>query len=457
MIAGEGSVRAPFIDQVYRTNSAGEFVAYAGHLELSHAGKTWRSPGEISIRLGPRSEVRADFTGSEPWIRECAMLKMRPSIAVPEHADLSPPAESTLATQPSEGQQWASCSVLLTRPTTAGDPREIDRLMLHVTGMLTDYPLPVHVTEDGREQGQLPFTLPGWDLRLVKANYNSTTKTDFTYVIQALPSELPVREKEIQYLIRRVFLLLRLVGSGGIAIGPSVGVRHDGTIAWASWGASRSEPAGPRWCPDKQVLVAVPALADGITALSQEDGLETCVDRAVSLLLATNWEGVLDVKVPIACTGIELLAWAILQHRQWLTPDALNGLTASARARLLLKWAEVPVELPDNYNALAARRRRLGQPTIAGPELIYEIRNKLVHPPKKLSDPEWPAWEEQFEALQLAIWYLELTLLRILGYNDQYASRLKLDAWVETVEPVPWSSPEPLDEPPTAGTADGSS
>jgi hypothetical protein len=438
MTAKEESDRSPFVEQVYRTDADGVLLVYEGDLRLRSEGRTWRSPGNIKIRLGSGSRAWAEFAGNDRWIADCAMKVTSPLVEVPEGSNLRPPHASEDARQSAQGGSYAHCSIHINGPLDAGDPRKVQRLLLHVTGVLTDYPLPAYVSEEGWEQGQLSFSLPGWTLRLVKANPDSTIKTDFTYLVHAVPARTPIDEKEIQRLVRRVFLLLRLVGSGGIGIGPRVGMTHDGEVVWASWGASRSEPAGQRWCPDQQVLTAVPVLAKGIAALAKDDGLEACVDRAVSLLLATNSPGVLDVKVPVACTGLELLAWAVLQHRQWLTPEALNGLTAGARARLLMMWAGIPIELPGDYKSLAARRGRIGQPAMAGPELIYEIRNRLIHPPKKLSDPEWPAWEEQFEALQLANWYLELAVLRVLGYDDNYASRLKANSWAGAVEPVPW-------------------
>jgi hypothetical protein len=55
---------------------------------------------------------------------------------------------------------------------------------------------------------------------------------------------------------------------------------------------------------------------------------------------------------------------------------------------LLLQWAGIPVELPTQFEALAARRGRLSQPDIAGPELIFDVRNNLVHPPKRIEEPE---------------------------------------------------------------------
>jgi hypothetical protein len=127
-----------------------------------------------------------------------------------------------------------------------------------------------------------------------------------------------------------------------------------------------------------------------------------------------------------ACSGLELLGWAVLQRHQWLTRDGLGRLPASGRVRLLLQWAGIPVELPTHLGALAGRRGRLSQPDVAGPELIFDVRNNLVHPPKRIDEPEWPDHNELLEAWQLATWYLELAVVRLLGYQGEYVSRLRL-------------------------------
>jgi hypothetical protein len=44
------------------------------------------------------------------------------------------------------------------------------------------------------------------------------------------------------------------------------------------------------------------------------------------------------------------------------------------------------------------------------------------------------------EAWQLATWYLELAVVRLLGYDGEYVSRLRLEGWIGDTEPVPWSA-----------------
>jgi hypothetical protein len=265
---------------------------------------------------------------------------------------------------------------------------------------------------------------------------------DFSFVVEAIPHDLPLSLDAIERLSSQVFLLLSLLAGQEIGVAPVVGMDAVGRVVWADWSAPRLglQQSVWRWCPRQLFNQALPALATGLTLLAEDPALQQVVDRAGRHLLVANGPGVLDFRIPVACTGLELLSWAVLQRRQWLTRDGLGRLRASGLVRLLLQWAEVPVELPSQFGALAARRGRLGQPEVAGPELIFNVRNSLVHPPKRMEEPEWPDRDELLEAWQLATWYLELVVLRLLGYEGEYLSRLRWGGWDFDTDSLPWSA-----------------
>ena len=93
---------------------------------------------------------------------------------------------------------------------------------------------------------------------------------------------------------------------------------------------------------------------------------------------------------------------------------------------------------PAEHAGAAQRRGNINQPTFQAVELAINVRNKVVHPPDKIQSVEWPSGKELFEAWQLATWYLELGILRLLEYRGNYTSRLQLGGWSGRVKPVPW-------------------
>ena len=221
---------------------------------------------------------------------------------------------------------------------------------------------------------------------------------------------------------------------------PVVGLDANDEVVAARWAAPRVnlDHTPLRWCYEGDVAAALPQLATGRTQLEADDPvLAKCLDRAIALHLAANGQEVLDVKLPVACSGLELLAWSVLQQHGWLSPRATGSLKAPGRAQLFLKWAGIPTDLPPSMPALAQRRGNIGQPMQAV-ELAINVRNKVVHPPDKIGSVEWPSGEELFEAWQFATWYLELGILRLLEYRGNYASRLQLGGWSGRTAPVPW-------------------
>jgi hypothetical protein len=181
-------------------------------------------------------------------------------------------------------------------------------------------------------------------------------------------------------------------------------------------------------------------LADGFALLDEDARLQRVVTRAIHYMLAANSSEPLDVRIPVACSGLELLAWGVLQRHKWLTTDALGKLPAGAVARLVLQWAGIPIDIPEGFEALTARQTRIGQPDWMAPDVAFNIRNGLVHPPKRLDEPDWPTSVELREAWQLTTWYLELTIARVLGYQGEYWSRLRLGRTQWGTEPVPWTT-----------------
>jgi hypothetical protein len=428
------------IEPVYRPSGDGAIVVYAGDLLLTMGADEHVVPGNLALRLSPRPEFSAQVAGRGAWLLAPASDSQHLTVALPPGTALDPPTDLVSSARPEGAASGAYVSVPINR-MRAGELGLAQRLLVHVSGPLSRYPLPSRETGSSQQaQPQLPWTLSGWDLRLAEVG-GPTAVDEFSFVVEAIPRDLPFDLDATERLCSQVFLLLSLIAGQEIGVAPVVGVDAAGRVVWVDWGAPRYRPeqSAWRWCPMHLVNQALPALATGLSSLADDPALQQVVDRAGRHLLAANGPEVLDVRIPVACSGLELLSWAVLQRHQWLTRDGLGRLPAKGRVRLLLQWAGIPVELPAQFGALAARRGHLGQLDVAGPELIFDVRNNLVHPPKRIDEPEWPNRDQLLEAWQLATWYLELAVLRLLGYQGEYVSRLQLGGWDFDTEIVPWS------------------
>ena len=424
------------IHSVYRTPIDGSVLLYAGDLIATREdGEARTVRGDVRLTIAGNTALRAYVADEDDWLFVEPIVK----IDLPPASSLAPPSGTAVPVQPSTAMVWHNDDVLINR-LTAGEPRLVERVIVHVTGALGEVRWP-YVSVGEVHQYQIPFQLPGWTLRIARTDEAGL----FDHVIEATPDATPVGADDIEALRRRLFTLLSLVRGTATGVAPLAGVDASGEVVWVEWAAPRVGSTYSRhlWCWPGLVPAALPAVAQGFAKLAADQGLEQALDRAVGLLNAANGaETVVDARIPIACSGLELMAWAVLQHKGWLTTETTRvpALTAMARLRLLLKWAGIPTELPTgDFIHLADRARRLNRAGDEGPESVVGVRNRLVHPPKDLRDPEWPDADEMVETWDLALWYLELVILRVLGYAGQYGSRLRRRAWIMETEAVPWA------------------
>ena len=70
------------------------------------------------------------------------------------------------------------------------------------------------------------------------------------------------------------------------------------------------------------------------------------------------------------------------------------------------------------------------------PHALTEIRNTLVHPEHKKRGQFRKAY---FEAWNLGLWYLEMSILAVCKYQGTYGNRLKSGRYIGQVEEVPWN------------------
>ena len=423
------------IEPNYRPSGAhDEIVLYAGDLAVKVDDAERTVAGQLELRLVATPGLAAHFAGPPSDDLYFVRSGQERMISVPAGAQLTPPTESSLPENPGD-VDWLDDPITMNE-LEAGDASAAERFVIHISGALeAEFP-PVGVVGGGH-QCQLDFGLPGWDLVIAPVD-DRGGKHDFGFVVEATPQSSR-SSADVSKLVRRLFIMLSFMTSREVGVGPACGVSEAGEVIWARLGAPRMRPGRPgvRWCPRILVATAFPEIVNGFTELSKDEAMEAVVDRAIEHLLAADGSEAIDVRVPVACAGLEMLGWAALQRHGWAERDALEKMSAAAITRLLLQWAGVPATIPHGFDRLAVRRDSR-HPGGGGPEVLWGVRNKLVHPPNLLDNLEWPSSEELIESWQLANWYLELVVLRVLDYDGKYWSRLRLGRYGADLEHVPW-------------------
>ena len=144
---------------------------------------------------------------------------------------------------------------------------------------------------------------------------------------------------------------------------------------------------------------------------------------------AINWyvqslEAVYDDAVVNAVTAIEAISGVQLSKTQ------NKKLSTEERLSKMLKAAYVADSVPSSFTVLTDFFKKYKPKITTGPGAVIQLRNWIVH-----SDPVIDnAFPKLFEeANKLIWWYVELLLLHMFDYQDDYRNRVS-----EALEPVPW-------------------
>lgn len=128
----------------------------------------------------------------------------------------------------------------------------------------------------------------------------------------------------------------------------------------------------------------------------------------------------------------------IIEQKKLLLGKDADSISASNKIRLLLSYLKVGHEVPAQLTNLETT---INKEICDGPDAFVQIRNAIVHSQedkrRKVKNMDLMI---KYEALQLGIWYLELSLLYILKFEDKYFNRCSGAVFAGQGEQyVPWS------------------
>lgn len=246
--------------------------------------------------------------------------------------------------------------------------------------------------------------------------------------------EHPFSAENVEEQISKLCTFLSFCRGAWVSTALTTGVDDSGALAYAEWGTGKLSPpvSEPSWL-DQLHGVEMAAFYPAFCARIADQAFAETFRIALYWQIRSNPDNVgPDGGLILLQTALERIAWHVLvRERRALNAEGFGRLTACDQLRLLLTVLSIPTSIPDQLIEAAKLGRTNGAD---GPQCLTLIRNSLVHPPKKLaSHPEYP----YYEAYVLAKWYLELVLLRLLGYEGTYSNRTKR-RWAGQVEPVPW-------------------
>ena len=140
-----------------------------------------------------------------------------------------------------------------------------------------------------------------------------------------------------------------------------------------------------------------------------------------------------DAGLILTQTAIERLSFEYaVNDKKLISKEGFKQLRASDKFRLLFSSLEIPLNIPQNLKTILKLAKQFNWED--SPHALTEIRNSLVHPEHKHQGKYDRAI---FDAWNLSLWYLELSILKLCGYHGTYSNRLKTPKWAGEVEDVP--------------------
>ncbi len=141
----------------------------------------------------------------------------------------------------------------------------------------------------------------------------------------------------------------------------------------------------------------------------------------------------IETKIVSIQIALENVAWTyIVEKEEIMDRQAFDKLRASDKLRLMLYEFKIERQIPqiEEFNIFNNKYKD-------GAHLFTELRNDIVHPKKNTQDIDI---EVLYNALHLGIYYLELSILKLLGYKGRYNNFFKNGNLNQRLEFVPWSN-----------------
>lgn len=169
-------------------------------------------------------------------------------------------------------------------------------------------------------------------------------------------------------------------------------------------------------------------------------------DDQLFLIYVTRWyveansqSSYTESSIISAQTALELIYnWLLIENRKLLIGKDAEGLLASNKLRLLLSIMNVKTEISSKF--LMLKKEAKDSNWVDGPEAFVQIRNAIVHSQEEKREKLSKMDElSKYQALQLGVWYIELSLLYILGHKAKYYNRCAGVVFMDgRDEDVPW-------------------
>lgn len=266
---------------------------------------------------------------------------------------------------------------------------------------------------------------------------------------------------ELESIIDALYYFFSFLRGFWCNLGQVNGLDASGKPIWEFW---RAPNVSSTRIQDKSWFIPMPDLLNPSSADSTPPDLghalevfldlwsdETCqkvLRTAIELYLEANIQKNVDTSLILGQIGLETVSYIKNVVKGSMTKEEFEKKKAPELIRLLLDDAKISYDMSNSsYNDLAIYGHKNGIEKkeitheindgkvtypLNGVEIIVRMRNGIVHPDKR--DKVFKAFfDERIDIRQLALHYLELSLLFLFEFRGKYKNRMD-----NSVEETPW-------------------
>lgn len=144
----------------------------------------------------------------------------------------------------------------------------------------------------------------------------------------------------------------------------------------------------------------------------------------------------IDAGIILTITAIERLSYEYtVNERQLISREGFKKLRHSDMLRLLFASLNIPVEISGQKKHFFKKLNLNNKDSQDAAFILSEVRNSLIHPDNKFHGKV--DGDIYFKAWTMSQWYLELSILAIIGYDGKYIDRT-LEGFTSRSH-VPWN------------------
>jgi hypothetical protein len=214
-----------------------------------------------------------------------------------------------------------------------------------------------------------------------------------------------------------------------------IGFDSQRNVVWRQWWTDLFDPwvARRAWFDGSKGALLEAAFGGYARKQAQPIWTRPLGDAIYWYLLANNSLAGIDSGIILAQTALELLAWNYLvKDKAALSKTKFEELKAAGRIDRLLGDLAIGNTLPPA--SLARIRAHVADAPDDIAHLVVMVRNAIVHPTGEKIDHYLEIIRDVWT---LALWTIEMVLLRLIDYSGEYLNRLH-SGWVGTYDRVPW-------------------